>query len=263
MSDLRVDSLWGTDADGSTRDSLSDPLGGPLRVRLDAPARRNALTLATVEQLHRLLDAEPTRTLLLGSTTPGSFSAGADLDVDDATRARLSDLLYACYEQMVTRPGIVIAVVEGAAVGGGAQLSTAADLRTASSGARWRWVGPGHGLAVGSWILPSLLGRSRALDLTLTSRWLHVDEAVAAGFISRVDDDPWSAAAEIAAGLARADVDAVARVKRVATRGPLLDRLRAEREGNRAAWSGAAPSARIARSARFDPAAGGPRSDGS
>jgi len=245
VSDLKVDPLGDTDADGSMR----DPLGGPLRVRIDAPARRNALTLATVEHLHRLLDEEPTRTLLLGSTTAGIFSAGADQDVDDATRARLSDLLYACYEQMVTRPGIVIAVVEGAAIGGGAQLSTAADLRTASSGARWRWVGPGHGLAVGSWILPSLVGRSRALDLTLTSRWLDVDEAVVGGLVARVDDAPWFAATEIAAALARAEVDAVARVKRVATYGPLLDRLHAEREENRAAWSGAAPSARDTRSA--------------
>lgn len=245
MSDLKVDPLGDTDARGSLR----DPHRRPLRVRIDAPARRNALTLATVEHLQRLLDEEPTRTLLLGSTTTGIFSAGADLDVDDATRAKLSDQLYACYEQMVTRPGIVIAVVEGAAVGGGAQLTTAADLRTASPAARWRWVGPGHGLAVGSWILPSLLGRARALDLTLSSRWLHVDEAVLAGLVYRVDDDPWSAAAEIAAVLAKANVDAVARVKRVATTGPLLDRLRAEREENRAAWSGAAPSARDARSA--------------
>ena len=233
MSDLKVEPLGDADAT-------------PLRVCLDAPARRNAITLATVEHLHQLLEEEPARTLLLGSTTPGIFSAGADLAVDDATRARLSDLLYACYEQLVTRPGIVIAVVEGAAVGGGAQLTAAADLRTASPEARWRWVGPGHGLAVGSWILPSLLGRARALDLTLTSQWLHVDEAVAAGFVARVDEDPWQAAVEIAAGLTKADPEALARVKRVATRGALLDRLHAERTENRVSWSGAAPNARDA-----------------
>lgn len=250
MSDLKVDSLDHLGLpDHLDHGELRDPHRAPLRVRIDAPARRNALTLATVQHLHRLLDEEPTRTVLLGSTTTGIFCAGADLDVDDATRARLSDELYACYLQMVTRPGIVIAVVDGAAVGGGAQLSTAADLRTASSAARWRWVGPGHGLAVGAWILPSLVGRARALDLMLTSRWLHVDEAVCAGLVSRVDDDPWSAAARIASNLAEADADAVARVKRIATTGILLDRLRAEREQNRASWSGAAPSPRDARSA--------------
>lgn len=232
MSDLKVDPL---EADAATRSS------GPLRVLIDAPARRNALTLPTVEHLHQVLEEERSCTLVLGSATPGIFSSGADLDVDDATRARLSDLLYACYELMITRPGIVIAVVQGAAVGGGAQLTTAADLRTASPAARWRWVGPGHGLAVGSWILPSLVGRGRALDLTLTSRWLYADEAVAAGLVTRLDDDPWRAAAEIGSALGDADAGALARVKAVATTGQLLDRLHAEREGNRASWSGAGP----------------------
>lgn len=232
MSDLKVDSLG--DTDGSQR--------VPLRVRLDTPARRNALTLATVEHLHQLLDEEPTRTLVLGSTTAGIFSSGADLDVDDATRARLSDRLYACYELMLTRPGITIAVVEGAAVGGGAQLTAASDLRTASPAARWRWVGPGHGLAVGAWILPSLVGRARALDLTLTSRWLHAEEAVTAGFVAALDDDPWQSAATMAAVLAEADQAALGRVKRIAGAEQVLLQLQMEREENRASWSGRAPS---------------------
>lgn len=242
MSDLKVDLLEDADA-GSSEGRGTARRPPSLRVRLDAPARRNALTLSTVEHLHQVLEEEPGRTLVLGSAAPGIFSSGADLDVDDATRARLSDLLYACYELMVTRPGIVIAVVEGAAVGGGAQLTTAADLRTASSAARWRWVGPGHGLAVGSWVLPSLVGRARALDLTLTSRWLHADEAVTAGLVTRLDEDPWQAAVELDRRLGDADHAALARVKQVATAGQLLDRLRAEREGNRTSWSGAAPPA--------------------
>lgn len=219
---------------------------GALRIRLDAPARRNALSLATVQHLHDTLAANPGPTLLLGSTTDDIFSAGADLDVDDTSRAQLSDLLYACYEQLVTRPGIVIAVVEGSAVGGGAQLCAAADVRTISAAARWRWVGPGHGLAVGAWILPTLLGRSRGLDLALTSRWLSAEEAVQSGFAARVDDSPWLRAHEIAQVLASADTAAIARVKQVATDLSLLDRLARERSENKAAWSGSAPSARQA-----------------
>ncbi|MBC7633661.1 enoyl-CoA hydratase/isomerase family protein [Aeromicrobium sp.] len=234
MSDLHVDEedICGT--------------GSVTRVRINAPARRNALSLATVEDLHRTLSARPSCTLLLGSTTANIFSSGADLDTDDATRTRLSDLLYDCYEQMITRPGIVIAVVEGAAVGGGAQLTTAADIRVISAQARWRWVGPGHGLAVGAWILPTLLGRSRALDLTLTSRWLHAAEAVQAGLAARVDEDPWSRARELAVSLAGADPAALARVKKVTTADDLLGRLTAERQQNRDSWTGSAPSARTA-----------------
>lgn len=217
-----------------------------LRVLLDTPARRNALSWETVDRLHELLRVDPDQPFVLGSTTPGIFSAGADLTVDDATRARLSDRLYEVYQAMVTRPGIVIAVVEGAAVGGGAQLATAADLRLASPAARWRWAGPGHGLAVGAWILPHLVGRARGLDLALTGRWLFAEEALAAGFVSAVVDDPWRAAAELAGRLAAADQDALARVKQVATRSDLLSGLAEERRTNRECWSGAAPPPREA-----------------
>lgn len=227
---------------------LSQVTGGlpGLLIRFGAPARRNALTLQTVEQLHQVLRDEPDALVLLGSTTPGIFSAGADLSTDDATRTRLSDLLYVCYEQMVTRPGPVIAVVEGPAVGGGAQLTTAADLRIASPAARWRWAGPGHGLAVGAWILPDLLGRSRALDLTLTGRWLDAEEALTAGLVARLADDPWPVAVEVAGALAAADPEAVARVKSISTHPGLLAQLAEERGRNAAAWSGRAPTPRDA-----------------
>jgi enoyl-CoA hydratase/carnithine racemase len=212
------------------------------RVLLDAPARRNALTLETADELHDLLSVDPDAPILLGSATRGIFSAGADLTVDDATRARLSDRLYEIYEVMVRRAGLTIAVVEGPAVGGGAQLTTAADLRVADPAARWRWAGPGHGLAVGAWIVPELMGRSRGLDLTLSGRWLEADEAASAGFVSALTADPWGTALELAGRLAKADPAALARVKQVATSSDLLARLAEERQLNRDAWSGAAPT---------------------
>ena len=104
---------------------------GYLRVRLDRPDRRNALDLGMVRALHTAFAAEPATPILLDSTDPAVFCAGADLNVSDAERAEISDLLYECYEVMITRPGPVIAVVSGPAVGGGAQLAGAADLRVA------------------------------------------------------------------------------------------------------------------------------------
>ena len=122
--------------------------------------------------------AEPAAPILLDSTDPGVFCAGADLTVSDAERAEISDLLYQCYEVMITRPGPVIAVVSGPAVGGGAQLAGAADLRVAGPDASFRWTGPpGRALAVGAWLLPSLVGRGLALELTMTGRWVDAAEA--------------------------------------------------------------------------------------
>ncbi|CAM3927978.1 enoyl-CoA hydratase/isomerase family protein [Kibdelosporangium persicum] len=193
---------------------------------------------ATVIELLDALSADPAVPVQLGSTDPAIFSAGADLRVSDAERARLSDLLYECYSVMISRPGPVIAVVSGPAVGGGAQLAAAADLRISGPGARFRWVGPGHGLAVGAWILPTLVGRSTAMDLLLTSRWLDAEQAHRLGFTT-LADDPWAAADSATTHIAGLDRGAVARIKAITASDGLPERLDAERTGNRASWSGA------------------------
>ncbi len=212
-----------------------------LRVRFDGAARRNAVGLDTVNALRSALESEPSTPLVLGSTDSSIFSAGADVTVTDSVRRQISDQLYGCYRLMLTRPGPVIAVVEGAAVGGGAQLTTAADLRVGGNDARWQWVGPGHGLVVGGWILPALVGRARALELTLTSRWLGADEAVRYGLLPEVQQDPWAEAARIAGHLLRLDQHALGQLKRLSLDDGLLERLAAEQHQN-SSWDGRAPA---------------------
>jgi enoyl-CoA hydratase len=235
-------------------------------LRLARPERRNALDVSLMLAVRDALRAEPEVPVLLGSTDPRVFCAGADLTVSDADRAVISDLIYDCCETMITRPGPVIAVVTGAAVGGGAQLAAAADLRIAGSGARLRWIGPpGPDLAVGAWLLPDLAGRGAAMDLVLTGRWVEAAEALALGLVNRIEKDPEQAAEQLAAGLAARRTEGIrggqrgqgdqrgredqrgqedqrgpgggAGVKAVMAAGGLLDRLRAEREVNRLAWA--------------------------
>jgi enoyl-CoA hydratase/carnithine racemase len=173
--------------------------------------------------------------VLIGSTDPRIFCAGADLTIPDAERAAISDMIYDCCQAMITRPGPVIAVLTGPAVGGGAQLAAASDLRIAGPGARLRWIGPpGPDLAVGAWLLPDLVGRGVAMDLVLTGRWVNAAEALALGLVSRVAEDPEQSAELIAADLAARGTGAGA--KAVMASPGLLDRLRAEREVNRSAW---------------------------
>jgi enoyl-CoA hydratase/carnithine racemase len=216
-----------------------------LRIRFDAPAVRNAIDEQTAVALDRALAADPQAVAVLGSTDPGIFCAGADLTVDDDERRQLSDRLYQCYRTMVTRPGPVIAVVQGPAVGGGAQLTAAADLRVAGPAARWRWVGPGHGLAVGAWVLPDLVGRGRALDLLLSSRWVDAAEAAAIGLAPAAESDPWASAARLVEQVSGLDVDAIRRVKQITANPGLLAALQAERDGN-AGWDGRVPRSRRA-----------------
>jgi enoyl-CoA hydratase len=205
-------------------------------LRLARPERRNALDPRFLTAIRDTLAAEPGTLAVLGSADPRVFCAGADLTISDAERAVVSDLIYETCETIVTRPGPVIAVITGAAVGGGAQLAAASDIRIAGPGARLRWIGPpGLDLAVGAWLLPDLVGRGAALDITLSGRWVEAAEALALGLVNLVADDPEVVAGQIAADLAARG--AGAGVKAVMAAGGLLDRLRAEREVNRAAWA--------------------------
>jgi enoyl-CoA hydratase/carnithine racemase len=226
-------------------------------LRLARPERRNALDVSLMLAVRDQLGAEPEGPVLLGSADRRVFCAGADLTISDAERAMISDLIYDCCETMITRPGPVIAVVTGAAVGGGAQLAAASDLRIAGPGARLRWVGPpGPDLAVGAWLLPDLVGRGAAMDLVLTGRWVEAAEALALGLVNRIEEDPERAAEQLAAGLAHRRIQGSqegqgfqggqadqgfqgggAGAKAVMAAGGLLDRLRAEREVNRSAWA--------------------------
>ncbi len=210
---------------------------GYRRLLLSRPERRNALDVGLARALRDALGQDRAAPVILGSTDPGVFCAGADLTIPDADRATVSDLLYECYEIMITRPGPVIAVVAGPAVGGGAQLAAAADLRIAGRGAGLRWAGPaGRGVAVGAWVLTDLVGRGRAMELTLTGRWVQAGEALAMGLVNRVEDDPGQVAAGLAAELAAQGPGVPGKVKSVMATGGLLDRLHAERRVNSSVW---------------------------
>ena len=212
---------------------LVQPRTGYTWLRLAHPERRNALDVGLAMALRDALSADLEQPVLLGSSDPSVFCAGADLTIPDAERAAVSELVYDCCELLITRPGPVIAVVTGPAVGGGAQLAAAADLRVASHGARLRFTGPpGMDLVVGAWQLPSLVGRGLAMDLVLTGRWIASAEALAAGLVSRMVPDPADVAEEMAASLGARPA-----VKEVMAVGMLMDRLRAERRANQDAWA--------------------------
>jgi enoyl-CoA hydratase len=214
------------------------PAPGVLRLALDRPERRNALDRPLLEALLAAFQAPEEPVVVLASSSPGIFCAGADLRVGDDERAAVSDLLYELYQRMTACEAIVVAALDGPAIGGGAQLAVAADLRVASRQAHIQFRGAGHGLAVGAWGLPSLVGRGRAMDLCLTMRSVPVEEALAIGLVDRVADDALAESISLAAELAALDREAAARVKRVTWEAATaLDALAAERAGNRE-WSG-------------------------
>ncbi|MDH3499931.1 MAG: enoyl-CoA hydratase/isomerase family protein [Acidimicrobiia bacterium] len=212
-------------------------------ILLDRPDKRNALDLPTVAALGDAIRSAGGATIVLGSTAPDAFSAGADLHLADADRAAVSEALYALYFEMRSAPQVIIAAASGHAVGGGAQLLIASDLRVAAPDLRIRFVGPGHGLAVGAWGLPSLVGRGRATDLCLSMRSVAADEALTIGLIDRLADDPLGAAIDYARDLCRLDPGALRAVKMIVGMADAVEALRSEQTYN-SGWDGSIPAPR-------------------
>jgi enoyl-CoA hydratase len=220
---------------------VDHPRAGIARLLLNRPQRHNALDRALVDALHTATEAERERVIVLGSAEPGRFCGGADTSLDDAERAAVSTALYALYARILELPRPVLAALDGPAIGGGLQLAIACDLRLAAPTSWLQARGPGHGLAVAAWGLPTLVGRSRALDLCLTGRRIDADEALAIGLVDRVEDDPGAAAVALAAEFAELDEAAVARVKAiVAHSGDPAAALAEEAAGN-PGWAGDLP----------------------
>lgn len=220
--------------------TAEDP-AGVLTIALNRPARRNAIDLATVTALREAVASADALVVVLRSAHAGMFCAGADLTIPDRERADVSRALYLLYGELLHSPSLFIAAVDGPAVGGGAQLAVACDMRVAGPAASIRFVGPGHGLAVGAWALPSLIGRGRAVELCLSCTRVSAKDALAMGLIDRLAEDPGAAAAELAAQWAALDAGAVRRVKAIVSRASTREAaLALEAEGN-AAWKGAGP----------------------
>ena len=129
------------------------------------------------------------------------FCSGLDLDdhgvlpnIDHLTIPRLGPLAMRHYSRITPAlrkvPQPIIAAVNGPAYGGGMCLALGADVRIAGRSAEFNATGLVNGLTSGelgaSWLLPRLVGASRANDIMLTGRIVGSEEAERIGLVSRI-----------------------------------------------------------------------------
>lgn len=196
---------------------------GVTLLTLDRPDRLNAMNATLIEDLHDALDAiaaDPACRVVVLTGAGRAFCAGLDLGgYGDAPGAvehegrpqaglRIQQHIASLVPKMRSLRQPVIAAVNGAASGGGLALALASDVRVAAESARFNVAFVRVGLSgcdIGvSWLLPRLVGASRAFELLLTGRLIDAAEADRIGLVSRVvaDGDVVSAALEIAAEIA-------------------------------------------------------------
>ena len=180
-------------------------------VRLNRPAKRNALDSATLAALEAvftgLADDDTVRALVVSTTDTAALCAGADVGErldHDAGVARMAAFTR-MYRWLDEFPVPIIAVAVGNCVGAGAEIVAGADLRVGGSNLALAWAGARLGVPVGPARLAPLIGVARAKDLVLTGRVVGMAEAAAMGLLQRTaptehaEDVALSVAEQIAA----------------------------------------------------------------
>jgi len=191
-----------------TQSLLIEHEDGVDRVTLNRPDHLNALDPRLIEALNDYFESlqrnRRTRVVVLKGAGQ-AFCAGLDLKQAMARRAdrpeppdvtesldsqrRIADIVL----RMRRCPQPIVALVQGAAAGGGFALALAADIRIASRSARMNCAFIRLGLGgcdIGtSYFLPRLVGVSVASELILTGRFIAAERALAVGLVSEVVED--------------------------------------------------------------------------
>ncbi|MBV9331642.1 MAG: enoyl-CoA hydratase/isomerase family protein [Alphaproteobacteria bacterium] len=167
---------------------------------IDRPEKRNAMTYAMLEEFiarASAAGADDNVRVLIVTGSGGSFCAGTDLadlaTVPGATRGTRGRAEEGHkWWPLTLCPKPVIGAIDGYAVGMGAEFTSQCDIRLVSTRARFAWNFAHRGLVpdtgAGSWLLPRLIGPSRALRLLYTGAFLEAQEAVAIGYAAAIFD---------------------------------------------------------------------------
>lgn len=174
------------------------------------------------------LDADDSCRVVVLHAEGKNFCAGADFS-DSAPSYSTADL-YAAAERLFRTRKPIIAVIQGAAIGGGLGLAMAADFRVVSPASRlsanFSRLGFHHGFGL-SVTLPRVIGEQRAAELLLTGRRLTGEIALSIGLADRlVDDDSLMTQALILAEEIAAAAPLAVESIRATLRGDIADRVR-------------------------------------
>jgi enoyl-CoA hydratase len=199
-------------------------VGAVVLATLNRPTKGNSLNQPLIDALDQLVSslegAGGRGALVLTGAGGKAFSAGADvteLDGIGADRARAQMRRgQAVFDRLERLPLVVIAAIDGFALGGGLELAMAADIRVAGETARLGQPEitlenvPGWG---GTQRLPRLVGRGIATELILTGELITAARAREIGLVNHVVEDPVAKALELAERIAVRSPVAVAGAK--------------------------------------------------
>ena len=179
---------------------------GIATITLHRPTRMNAFTRTMMDEIVAAMDAidadDAVRAVIFTGHGDRAFCAGADLTPEDGAKPFASSGAVDDLSDPTVRDGggrltlrlfnstkPLIAACNGAAVGVGATMQLAMDIRLAADTARYGFVFARRGIvpeACSSWFLPRLVGIQQALEWTYTGRVFDAQEALDAGLVRSV-----------------------------------------------------------------------------
>ncbi len=204
--------------------------GGVATIRLNRPEAMNGLDFAAKHALLAAVRAaaedDAVRCVVL-TGTGRAFCVGQDLKqhieiLNSGTPAALFTTVEEHYNPIVTAlatmPKPVVAAVNGVAAGAGMSLAMAADIRICADSAGFNTAFAGVALSCdtgASWLLPRLVGRSKAMDLLYFPRTISAADAVQMGLATEVvsGDDFAQRVQEVAQRLAAGPTKAYASIR--------------------------------------------------
>lgn len=157
---------------------------GIAQVRLNRPAKHNAINDALILELERLFDALADDVRVIVLTGEGdNFCAGLDLAEHQAREpfevVKHSRMWHRVFSKMEQCGVPIVAVLKGAVIGGGLELAATAHVRIAEDSTYFRLPEGRHGIFVGggaSVRVARIISPGRMADMMLTGRTLDADE---------------------------------------------------------------------------------------
>jgi enoyl-CoA hydratase/carnithine racemase len=209
-------------------------------ITLNRPERRNAFTLAMIDEWAACLEKSAARAdvhVVLITGAGKAFCSGGDIDElmkqgqQSGPQARKDELVGHVHRiprilENMDKP--VIAAINGAATGAGLDLALMSDLRYAARSAKFAETYvklallPGAG---GAYFLPRIIGKARALEMLWTGDFIDGEEAERIGLVNKAlpDDELMAHARAMAARLAAGPIQSIRAIKRAVRAGQSSD----------------------------------------
>lgn len=179
-----------------TFDNVLYDIKGPLAlITINRPEKHNAISLATLDDLHGAVDCaaydDAVRVICITGAGGKAFAAGSDLSevVDRDFKKALEPIVQGLADKLERTPKPTIAAIDGICMGGGLEVALGCDLRVATPQSRFATpegklgIIPGGGATAR---LPRVVGRGWGMEMMLMGEAIDAERALQIGLVTRL-----------------------------------------------------------------------------